>query len=289
MRQRAVLGITSRRGQAGFSLLEILTASFIGFLAMVAILYLYKSQHKNMRVQDGISQMRMNGQYALNESEYYLGRVGLGLPSNLRYLMQDLSGDLIIMMNSTKKYSPGTLDGASNDAQTVYSIPIADTAFFSGKSYAFAHPGAGEESVPITSVAPQPGRPGFALLTLACGKGGFQDDANLFPVERVRLHLCTGSGADTLAGDFRVLYDDAGKRQGLVQDTLTLAEGLEVLAYRFFLTNNDSTSALPASLQSIRQIEVRIAVKSQVRNRSAAADGYARDTLRARVNYRRSF
>ncbi len=59
----------TRNGQKAYSLLELLTASFIGIVAVTGILYVYKIQHKSMLTQTSISEMRMNGQFTLNEAQ----------------------------------------------------------------------------------------------------------------------------------------------------------------------------------------------------------------------------
>lgn len=275
------------RTQAGFSLLELLIASFIGFMAMVGILYLYKSQHKNMMLQGGASEMRMNGQFTLNEAQYYLARAGLGLPANFKNLFES-SGDLVIRANPSKKSSQASMDPSSNTSVTVFRIPGADTALFSGRAYAAAPVTGGVLESAILGVAPMAGDPASALVSLAGDKNAFAPATILYPVERVRLHRCGGTGSDTAEGDFRVLPENPGKRPGLKQDSLTLAEGIESLSYRYILINGDIVSALPMALDSLQRIEVRVVAKSQVRNRSAEGDGYKRDTLTARVGYRRS-
>lgn len=274
-------------GQKGFSLVELLIASLVGFLAMTGILYLYKTQHKNMMVQGGASEMRMNGQYTLNESLYYLAHTGLGLPPNFRNLAVS-SGDLVIRMNTSKKSSPASMDPSSNVSVTVYRIPRADMPIFSGRAFAAAMVGSGFLEAAILSVDPQPGDPSGALVSLAAGKSGFSPATTLYPVERIRLHRCTGAGADTAEGDFRVLQENPGKRAGLVQDSLTLAEGIESLSYRYFLINRDSVAALPSSLDSLQRIRIIVVAKSPVKDRDVSGDGYRRDTLTAKVAYRRS-
>jgi hypothetical protein len=276
-----------KRGQAGFSLIELVIASFIGFVAMAGILYLYKGQSKNMLLQSGTAEMRMNGQFALNEAQYYLAHMGLGLPPNLKNLFI-ASGDLVIRMNSSKKSAAAVLRAASTSASTVYRIDLADTGLFTGKAYAAALVGSQVLEAPVTGVVQDPSDPGGALVSLAADKKDFAANTTLYPVERVRLHRCTGLGADTSEGDFRVLQDNPGLRAGIRQDSLTLAEGIESLSFRYFLINRDSVSSPPSSLDSLRKVEVIVVAISKVKDRDRKGDGYTRDTLSAKVGYRRS-
>jgi hypothetical protein len=275
------------RGQAGFSLVELLVASLIGTMAILGILYLYKSQHKTMLVQSGASEMRMNGQFTLNEAQYYLGHAGLGLPSNFGNLLES-GGDLVIRMNTAKKSCPAAMDPASNTSVTYFRIARTDTALFSGKAFAASLLGSGVVEAPIVGVAPKSGDPAGALIALAGDKSGFSAATTLYPVERVRLHRCSGEGADTAEGDFRILQEDPGKRAGLRQDSLTLAEGIESLGYRYFLLNRDSAAFIPSRLDSLQRIEIRVVARSRIKDRDAGGDGYKRDTLTAKVGYRRS-
>lgn len=277
----------SPRRQAGFSLLELLLASFLGLLALSGILYLYKGQHKTMAVQGGISEMRMNGQFTLSEAQYYLSHAGLGLPANFQNLVQD-AGDLVIRMNPSKRSAAAAMDPASNGTHTVYRISSADSSLFSGKAYAAALAGSGMAEAPIVAVVPRPGFPAESLVRLSGSKAGFSASTTLFPVDRVRLHRCSGLGADTVEGDFRVLRDDPGLRAGLAQDTLTLAEGIESIGYRYILNNRATVAALPANLDSLLMVEVTVVARSGVVDRAASGDGIRRDTLRARAGYRRS-
>ena len=277
----------NRRPQAGFSLLELLLASFLGLIALMGILYIYKGQHKSMAVQGGISGMRMNGQFTLGEAQFYLSHVGLGLPSNFRNLSLD-AGDLVIRMNPSKRSTAAAMDPSSNGSQTVYRIAAADSALFSGKGYVAALVGGGVAEAAIVAVVPRPGVPTEALVRLSGGKSGFSAVSTLYPVDRVRLHRCTGIGSDTVEGDFRVQHDDPGLRAGLQQDTLTLAEGIESIGYRYILNSRAVVGALPVSLDSLLMVEVTVVAKSAVADRAAAGDGRKRDTLRAKVGYRRT-
>ncbi len=278
--------MNSRR-QAGFSLLELLFASFLGLIALTGILYLYKGQHKNMLMQSGASEMRMNGQFALGEAQHYLAHIGLGLPANTRNLTVS-NGDLVIRMNPTKKSSPAAMDASSNTSETSYRIPRGDTALFANKAYAAALVGSSVVEAPIKAVVPCPGVPALALVTLVGSKTGFSVATTLYPLERVRLHRCTGVGTDTAEGEFRILQDDPGIRIGIKRDTLTLAEGIESLDYRYFMRSHAASNALPVSLDSLAQVEVIVVAKSAIADRSAAGDGHKRDTLTAKVSYRRS-
>lgn len=98
-----------------------------------------------------------------------------------------------------------------------------------------------------------------------------------------------GIGADTSEGEFHILNDDPGMRKTAVSESLTLAEGIESITYRYFLQSNTVRSTLPPALDSIKQIEITIIAKSLVQDKHTSDDGYARDTLRAKVNYHQTF
>jgi hypothetical protein len=272
----------------GFTLLEIMVASFIAFLALTGILYLYKSVNRNMLIQSGISQMRMNAQYTSEEIQYYLAHNGLGLPRSIPYLLES-KGDLVVRLNRTKRSAACNKDPSSTSSLTRFWIAIQDTGIFSEAAFAITKPDNGAGEAPVLMVRPRPGHPLEAELSLSADATQFPDVGNLYPVEKIRLHRCTGVGADTVGGDFRIIWDNPGLRKNLVLDTLTLAEGIESLTYRYFLRDNSQLAALPASLATLAQIEISVVAKSLVQDKAGKGDGYARDTLLAKTNYKRSF
>ena len=283
---RLHVSTTPTSSEHGISLVEIMVASLVGMLAISGILYLYKAQHKSMMVQEGSTEMRMNGQYALNEAQYYLSLAGLGLPPNFKCLSAS-AGDLVIRMNTRKKYSPAKLDPAGDASHAIYRIPAVDVGLFAGRSFAAAWAGNRVVEVRILAIGQGPGSPGEALLTLAGNKNDFNPESSVYPVERIRLHRCTGLGADTAAGDFQTVHLDADKWSSSGNASQVLAEGIESLTYRFFMANKDSVDALPSSLDSLTQIGIKVVAKSPIRDRHASADGFKRDTLMAKMSFRR--
>src|SRR5690606_17168632 len=114
----------------GFSLLELLAASFLGLLVLSGGLYLYKSQHKNMLVKTSISEMRMNGQYALNEAQYYVHLAGLGLPDGFRGLELD-GANLVVKLNPSKTSFPAAKRGPAGPVATIFALDrLGDAAAF---------------------------------------------------------------------------------------------------------------------------------------------------------------
>jgi hypothetical protein len=277
----------SALAQRGSSVLEALIASFIGILALSGILYLYKSQHKAMSVQGGLADMRVNGQYALNELQYYLQHAGLGLPSGLPDLFT-ADGDLVVRINWSKKASPAEMDPGSGSGRVRYRIPRADTALFNDKAYAAVLSGTRSQEAEITRVQPIPGDPSKAMVEIAGDRDDYPDFGTVYPVDRVRLHHAMADGAETRGGEFHVRLDNPNRRAGLDLDSLVLAEGIEGIRFRFLTLNRDTLSAPPADLDSLYQIEIRVAARSLAVDRHKAGDGIARDTLAARVGYRRS-
>ena len=54
-------------------------ASVVGFVGLTSILYLYRAQNKTMLVQGSLSELRMNGQFALRETRRLKSYVALFL------------------------------------------------------------------------------------------------------------------------------------------------------------------------------------------------------------------
>ncbi len=271
-------------GQKGFSLIEAIIAIVVALFAMVGMLYLYKVQHKNMEIQGAISEMRMNGQYCLNEAQYYLEHAGLGLPRDYKNLSIS-GGELTVSKNGTKLSAPAAMDPSSGSSQIVYRIASADTGLFTKKAYAVAALAGGAKEAPILSVAPRPGVPSQALVTLLADKAGFPAATDLYPLEKIRLHIGTGIGGDTAAGDFKVSDENPGIRPGIVPEILTLAEGIEAITYRYFMLDGDSLTVLPGTLDSVQRIEVQVIAKTRLTDRAASGDGYHRQTLKAKIGY----
>jgi hypothetical protein len=241
-----------------------------------------------MVTQSGMADLRMNGQYTLNEVQYYLAHAGLGLPGNMSDVFTN-RGDMVVKMNGTKKSAVAFMHASSNGARTVYRIRAADSALFSNKSFAVALVGNFPMEAEILSVGGQAGQADSALVTLLGNRMDFSASTMLYPMDRVRLHVCTGLGADTAAGDFRVLYERPGARSGITADSLTLAEGIETLDYAYFLVDRkDSLTVLPANLDSLQCIKIKVIAKTVKKDQHLAGDGYHRQTLTAKVNFRRS-
>ena len=281
-------GCLKEWNESGFSLLEILIASFIGVLAMTGLFYLYKAQNKSMLVQIGISELRMNGQYTLNEIQHYLAHAGLGLPAGFNGILV-VGGDLVVRINESKKSIPASKDGTSTSTSVIYRISASDTDLFRDKAYAAAHRGNSAVEGAIRSIKPRAGYPSEALVVLSGDQANFPSLTNLFPLDRMRLHRCTGVGADTLEGCFKVMPENPGFGPGKREDSLTLAEGIESIRYRFVMANGDTLSTLPSNLNALSRVEIKVDARTRLRDPSLLeGGGFRRQTLLAVVAYRRS-
>lgn len=276
-----------KSGETGFTLIEIILSSVIGLIAITGILYQFKGQHRNMVNQSGLSGIRMNGQYTVNEIGYYLNHVAMGLPKNLNGLLME-DGELVIKLNPTRKSAAAVKSAMSNGARTIYDIPIADAALFDAVGRAVALMGSLPVEAEIISVAPAPGKPALAQVALDGNEADFPLRTELFPEARVKIHVCSGIGADTSAGDFRLLYETPRKRAGIRPDSLTFAEGVESVRYSFIKTDRDSVSALPTDLDSLLSIRVQVVTRTRIPDPHLPGDGIQRQAFSSSVNYRRS-
>lgn len=275
------------RRQVGLSLLELLVASFVGLLAIAGILYIYKSQQKSMLAQTGLADLRLNGQFTLNEVQHYLTHAGMGLPGSLEDILI-IGGDLAVRINRSKQSASAQKHGSGGGARTLYRVAAADADLFRKAPFAVALSGNQALEAEILDVTAGPSA-GEALVVLRGNPSGFPAGAQLYPLERLRLHVCSGRGADTLAGDFRVLSTPAPGGREIALDTLTLAEGIESLSYSYFLAGRrDSLTSLPADLDSLRSIRVQVVARTLRKDQALPGDGYRRQILVAKVNYRRS-
>ncbi|HKP95529.1 MAG TPA: prepilin-type N-terminal cleavage/methylation domain-containing protein [Fibrobacteria bacterium] len=274
----------SRCRQRGFSLVEIVVASLVGLAALSGALYLYRNQHRSMMVQSEISTMRMNGQFTLNETKYSLARAGLGLPPDTRFIAVN-KGDLVIKSNPSKKSSPGQMSQESNSSRTAFRIPEGDIPLFEDKGYAVALAEAGVVETEILSVIRVSGSAG--LITLATGKDAFTSSTKIYPMERLRLHRCQGDAGDGPEGDFRMVLEKPGV-PSIPVSSLTLAEGIESIDFRYHMLNKTETAVLPDNLDALEQIEIIVKVRGARAESDGAAEKIPRQTLRAKVNYRRA-
>jgi hypothetical protein len=279
-------------GQAGVSIIEMVIATFVGLMALLGVLFIYRAQSKGVAVQGSISEMRMNAQFTLNEVMYYLAPAGLGLPDEME-AVDTSRGDLLVNTNSTKKSAPVTMDAAFLTAGQVkyFFNASGDTALFKKKVYvALQDINSDEVKAKILKVIPGTAAPSTAYIILSGNKANFNSGNTIYPLEVTRLHVCTGAGADTVAGYFRVLGDNPFLRAPAVTlDSLTLAEGIDSLGYAYWLTGGTSTNALPSNLDNLQRIEIVVRAKTLLRDAKLSGDGYHRQTMRAKVNYRRSF
>lgn len=277
-----------RKSNSGLSLLELLVGSFIGLLAVTGILYLYKSQQRNMLTQSGLADMRMNGQFALNEAQYYLSHAGLGLPANLEDI-QVLGGDLAVKMNVSRKSATAVLHASSGRSRAVYRIAAGEAGPFLDMPYAVILAGNQALEAEVLSVSADPPGGGDAYVALRGGGDAFPASATLFPMERLRLHISDGSGPDAEPGDFQVFSEREPGLNGSAADSLTLAEGIESLSFSYFMAGRrDSVTVLPADLDSLKSIRIQVVARTLKSDVHLPGDGFRRQTLAAKINYRRS-
>jgi hypothetical protein len=264
-----------------------LIASFIGFLAITAALYLYRAQHKSMLRQSALSEMRMNGQYALQELQYYLKHAGLGLPSSAEYLILR-DGELTVRINWTKSGAPAVKISARGSTRADFLIPAGDAPLFKDKAYAMVMSGSQAFEGEILALTPA-AEPGRFLLRITGRSDDFPGNTMAYPVERLRLHHAVDGESAERGGEFHLKPENPGRLPGLRMNTLVLAEGVESIRHRFITRSGDTLNLLPRDLGDLKQSEVRVVVRSLFSNRQANGPESARDTLTARVAYSRSF
>jgi hypothetical protein len=282
-----MMRLSERAPRSGFSLVEILIAASIGFLAVTAALYLYRAQHRSMLRQSALSEMRMNGQYALQELHYYLKHAGLGLPSSADDLILR-DGELTVRINWTKAGAPAEKISARGASRAEFLIPAGDAPLFKDKAYAMVMSGSRAIEGEILALAPA-GDPGRFLLRIAGSSDDFPGNTMAYPVERLRLHHAAQGEAAERGGEFHLKPENPGRLPGLQMNTLVLAEGVESIRYRFITRSGDTLGILPTDLNDLKQSEVRVVVRSLFSNRQATGPESARDTLTARVAYSQSF
>lgn len=280
------------RSQAGVSIVEMIIATFVGLLALLGVLFIYKAQNKGVVIQGSMSEMRMNAQFTLNEAMYYLAPAGLGLPDEMDGI--DTSGaDLLIHTNSTKKSAPATKDLAFAGANQIKYLLNAssDTAIFKKKVFAVLQDvNSNMVKAEIVSVIPGTAVPLTAYIVLKGNKANFNAANTIYPLDVTRLHMCTGVGADTVEGYFRVVGEDHHSRSPApALDTLTLAEGIDSLGYAYWMSGGAVQNNLPANLDNLQRIEIIVRARTLIKDVKIPGDGYHRQTMRAKINFRRSF
>lgn len=266
--------VDRQRPMRGFSLLELMTASFLGLLVILGIQYVYKSQQKNMLVNSSVSDLRMNGQYALNEVQYHLLHAGMGLPSGFRNL-DTLGKSLVVKMNPSKEGFPASRDPSSNTLRTVYrldSLRFGDA--FANTGYVLLRGRSVE--IPMVSLKLVAGR---WHLEIAGNMANFPVQATLYPVKRVTLLREADAG-------FKAVSQNAVNAAGMAN--LKLAEGIDSLSYRFFSVNGFKSPKIPASLDTLERIEIKVVARTLYKDRNYKGDGYRRKAFTAVIGYRRT-
>ncbi len=270
-----ILGKRLISSPKGISLLEVLVASCIATIAIAGILYIYHIQHKGMLVQSGIAEMRMNGQYTLQESQYYLTQAGAGLPSHSHAIFPDVNG-LGFKMNPTQtKIRAQKFSSGNSFSQTTFRIPAHSDSLF--KFYVWAE-GITQDtaiiSIQITSTD--------TLLVVGINAANFPNApayVNLYPVAR---QILKTDGQ----GHFRI-HLIPGLRNDLQPDTLNLAEGIDSLNFRFISSAQCTTSIFPDDLDTLQRILIQISARTLLTDGKYSGDGYHRQHLQAAINFRR--
>lgn len=258
----------------GFSLLELLAASFLALLVLAGAFYVYKSQYRNMLVKTSIAEMRMNGQYALNEAQYYLMHAGMGLPPGLICLAFSDS-NLVVKSNPSKKgFAARKLPLAvSTEAGFRLDNP-ADAKGFENAAYV-AVPGQRDEKA-VLAFSPSTG-----VLRLQGDWARFPDQAILYPLARMEIRRESD-------GRFRIREQRPGFRPDSADGSLTLAEGIDRLRYRFISKSGARSGSIPVSLDTLERIEIRLTARAQYQDPRYRGDGYRREDFSLVTGYKRS-
>ncbi len=265
----------SLRYMRGFSLLELLAASFLGLLVITGILYLYKSQHKSMLVNSSVSELRMNGQYALNEAQYYLMHAGLGLPSGVPDL-EFSQGHLVVKMNLSKAGFAAAKHASSTALKTVFKLNDPDEASaFSDVAYLLVRGRTSDAAITeFTTVG------GEVRMTIADDESNYGANVTLYPVVRMALRR-------DAEGNFKVVSESPSDPDGL--SALTLAEGIDTLSFQFITKAGVASDTLPVPLRDLEKVSIRVVARTLYQDGKHAGDGYRRQQFATVIGYRRSF
>jgi hypothetical protein len=264
----------SFRSMRGFSLLELLTASFLSLLVIIGIQYVYKGQQKNMLVSSSVSELRMNGQYTLNEVQHHLLHAGLGLPSGFRNL-DSLDGSLVVKMNVSKEGFSAVRHSSSTTTRTYFrldSLRAGDA--FASSGYVLVRGKPTENAIASLKLVA-----GLWHVEIASGMANFPSQATLYPMNRVILKRETDGGFKATAQDPR----NAG-----TLSNLKLAEGIDSLAYHFISMSGARSTRIPASLDTLHRIEIRVVARTVYKDLKYPGDGYRRKAFSAIIGYRRT-
>lgn len=262
--------------EKGLSLLEVLIASTIAIIAIAGILYIYHIQHKNMVVQSGVAEMHMNSQYTLQETQYYLKHAGVGLPNHRHNIFPYGQGLGLRQNLSQKKITAVKHSSGNSSTRTTFRIPFHSDSLF---KY-FVWPEGCEIDTTIQSISIVGND---TLLVIPMNSNNFPNaptPINLIPVEHQYLARDTQSF-------FRV-QALAGSRSDLVPDTLTLAEGIDTLSFKFVSIEKCTTSVLPVDLDTIQRILIKVSARTLKLDGTYAGDGYHRESLQASISYHRN-
>jgi hypothetical protein len=259
----------------GFSLLEMLTASFLGLLVLLGIQYVYKNQQKNMLVSSSVSELRMNGQYALNEAQYVLLHAGLGLPSTFRNLDTLPDGSLVAKTNESKEGFTAARHSSSTATRTFFRIDsLRAGSAFAQSGYVLVDGKPAEHA--IASLRLVSGR---WHVEIASGMANFPARATLYPLNRIILKREADGGFKASAQD--------PMNSGLLSN-LKLAEGIDSLKYRFISLGGARSPRLPVSLDTLERIEIRVVARSVYKDLKYPGDGYRRNAFSVVIGYRRT-
>ncbi len=265
----------SHRYMRGFSLLELMAASFLGLLVITGMLYLYKSQHKSMLVNSSMSELRMNGQYTLSEVQYYLTHSGMGLPSGFRDI-EFSNGHLVVKMNRSKGGVAATKHASSNASKTVFQITDPDEASsFEDIAYLLVSGKSSEAAITGNTTGG-----GSNQLTIAGDQSKYSANVTLYPVERLAMRR----GND---GSFKVVSESPDDPDGI--SALNLAEAIDTLAFAFINKAGVKSDTLPVPLDNLERIEIRVVARTAYHDGKYAGDGYRRQQFKSIIGYRRSF
>lgn len=260
------------RPQAGFSLLELLAASLIGFLAVLGILEVYRIQSESFKVQTDKSTTRMNAQFTLEEARREVMHAGMGLPSSHRRLYLE-GRDLVVLGNGAKREIRALRRGGAAGG-TRFSIAPAEARLLREHGFVLMPTTSGPREVDLLAVDTVTGE-----IRVGAPPGEFPADTlRVFPIRKVRLALREAGFS---------VYPLLGRRGG-PRDSLVLAEGIDTLSFRFVNQAGD-TVAVPPDPEDLMAVKIKVVAKSVIPARQMAPgeeDGYARETLSALVAFR---
>ncbi len=257
----------------GISMLEMLIALFMTAIVLTAIFGVYINQHKNMLVQEDVTEIQQNARAAMDELTRQIRMAGNGLPLGLPGIKVSNTNPDTITINYCASGCQAPLEWAMPLPSSELRCDGHDVSCFQDNQwvYIFAPDSGGGEFFVITQVQTASSHIQHNTMTLA---RAYPKKSILLSMTQVKYFI---DRSDTAHPNMMMQLPG--------QAAQVYAENIEDLQFHYTMKNG-SVVNVPVIVADIRAVEIALTARSSQRDPNLPGHPYRHRTFSSQVNLR---